>query len=350
MTIFLPILMNLAGAEAGQDLADPNAELMLKGNLFCVLYAVLAGCMSTRLSPSVIVAVRLIEQTGMNLEIGFLQYMLVGIPASIGVTLLGLALTYGTIPSDAARRRSSLARPSVEKTCSARWKWGEKVTSLVWALALLLWVLPSVSKIELANGAAAMLAAAPLFLVPDVDKDCRSPVLPWDAAMKGAGWKALFLAGGGLSLGRALMGTGLAPFLANSFLGFTGLSSIFMLSAVTCFMTTFVTEFLANMAAINLLTPIVFNMGLQITMNSGCEDKHMALIPALLVPMAASCSFMMPWASPMNAAAYDSGHMPLGQMIKYGFAMNILSGIFLLLLGSVLIPLVWSPIECKEVK
>merc|ERR1712008_18803 len=106
-------------------------------------------------------------------------------------------------------------------------------------------------------------------------------------------------------------------------------------------MTTFTTEFLANMAAINLLTPIVFSMGLQITVNLGCFDPNVALVPALIVPMAASCSFMMPWASPMNAAAYDSGHLPIGNMMKYGIAMNVLSGIFLVLLCSMLIPWIW---------
>lgn len=334
----------------GQTLADPNAELMLKGNILCVLYAVLAGCMSTRLSPSVVSAVAVIEKAAEpKLEVGFLQYMAVGVPAAVLVTFLGLALNYATIPSQ-TNRRTSLARASISRTCSTRWAWGEKVTSLCWALALLLWLLPSFSKFELSNGAAAIFASAPLFLVPDVGKECRSPVLPWDAAMRGAGWSSLFLAGGGISLGKLMMQTGLAKVLADNLLTLTGISDVLMLTVVTCFLTTFTTEFLSNMAAINLLTPIIFSMGKEITMAEGCDmmySQKVALMPALIVPMAASCSFMMPWASPMNAAAYQSGHVPIGQMMTYGLAMNVFSGILLVLICITLIPLVWPPGMCK---
>jgi len=349
MSIFLPILMTLSGAETGHMLADPNAEEMLKGNILCVLYAILAGCMSTTLSPSVVVARDAIEKAGG--KIGFLQYMLVGVPGAVLVTLQGLAVTHGTMPSNVAQRRSSLARTSLQQTCSVQWAWGEKVTCFSWAVALLLWVLPSLTNdaIQLSPGAAVMLASVPVFLVPDVDKDCRKPVLPWDAAMKGGGWSSLFLAGGGLSLGTALMTTGLAKLIAQKFLWLTGIKGIFALTAVTCFMTTFTTEFLANMAAINLFTPIVLNMGLVIAKEQNCEKpENMAMIPALIVPMAASCSFMMPWASPMNSAAYDSGHVPVGQMMKYGFVMNILSGLILVLINSILVPLVWPYGQCTS--
>jgi sodium-dependent dicarboxylate transporter 2/3/5 len=42
---------------------------------------------------------------------------------------------------------------------------------------------------------------------------------------------------------------------------------------------------------------------------------------------------MMPVGTPPNAIAYSSGYIKMNDMIKYGFVMNIISGIIIIIFG-----------------
>src|SRR5690606_11019202 len=61
-------------------------------------------------------------------------------------------------------------------------------------------------------------------------------------------------------------------------------------------------------------------------------DPLLLCIPATLT---ASCTFMMPVATPPNAIVYGSGHIRIGQMIKGGFILSML-GVVLITLATLL--------------
>ncbi|MDX5327994.1 MAG: anion permease, partial [Marinobacter sp.] len=64
----------------------------------------------------------------------------------------------------------------------------------------------------------------------------------------------------------------------------------------------------------------------------------------LTVPaaIAASCAFMMPVATPPNAIVFSSGHMRIADMIRAGFALNIMGIIVVTLLSYLLLGIVFT--------
>ena len=64
----------------------------------------------------------------------------------------------------------------------------------------------------------------------------------------------------------------------------------------------------------------------------------------LTVPaaIAASCAFMMPVATPPNAIVFSSGHMQIGDMIRAGFALNLLGIVVVTVLSYLLLGVVFT--------
>jgi di/tricarboxylate transporter len=213
---------------------------------------------------------------------------------------------------------------------------------------MIMWVFPAfysqaggpgaqVLKKIFTSGCSAMFAAAPLLFIPDIEKGFEQPVMPWKEILKSVDLGVIFVAGGGICLGVQMKDTGLANVIANGFVSTTGINDIYMLILLTTIFTIFLTEVMSNLASITILTPVILAAALRITEG----DVASALWPLATIPMAASCSFMMPWASPMNLMIINSGHVTSWNMIKYGFIMNMACALIIFADVALLAPKVW---------
>ncbi|MCH7988070.1 MAG: anion permease, partial [Planctomycetes bacterium] len=59
-------------------------------------------------------------------------------------------------------------------------------------------------------------------------------------------------------------------------------------------------------------------------------DPRLVMIPAAI---STSCAFMLPIATPPNAIVFGSGKIRMGQMVRYGLALNLL-GVLLITLAT----------------
>ena len=280
----------------------------------------------------------------LDVEIGFVQWMGVGVPlAVILLPLTWLLLTRvlypaGDLSGDADRiidgERRSLGRATR----------GEKITGTVFVLTALAWVLRSektfgavsIPGLEtwmpfVTDSTIAMAAAAALFLIPVDWREGRF-ALDWPTARR-IPWGVLVLFGGGLSLARAMDQSGLATWIGTAVGALETLPVLVIVGAVAA-LVVFLTEVTSNTATSTMAMPIMAGaaMGLDI-------DPLLLMTTAAL---SASMAFMLPVATPPNAIVFASGYITIPQMSRAGFLLNLLSIVLITLVGSALIPIFLS--------
>jgi solute carrier family 13 (sodium-dependent dicarboxylate transporter), member 2/3/5 len=98
---------------------------------------------------------------------------------------------------------------------------------------------------------------------------------------------------------------------------------ILLLTAASAGIIILLTELTSNTATAATFLPILGGVALGIGI-----DPLLLIVPAAL---AASCAFMMPVATPPNAIVFGSGYIKIGQMIRAGIFLNVVS-VFLITL------------------
>lgn len=176
----------------------------------------------------------------------------------------------------------------------------------------------------------AVVGAVLLFLIPSSKKGER--LMNWETAVK-LPWGILILFGGGLALAAGFQETGLAAWLGGSLKSLDNVSFIVLLFAVSA-MVNFLTEVTSNVATASILLPILGTVALVLGVH-----PYTLMIAATL---SASCAFMLPVATPPNAVVFSSGYIKIGQMVRAGFFLNIISIVVIVLALWFLLPLVWG--------
>jgi len=168
-----------------------------------------------------------------------------------------------------------------------------------------------------------------LFLIPVSFKEGRF-ILTWkDTSF--VDWGILILFGGGIALSDAMFKTGLAAWMAESFVSVLGAPSPFVLLVMAVLFTVFLTEVTSNTAVTSMMVPIMIS----IANATGARPIFLAVAVAI----ASSMAFMLPVATPPNALVYSTGYIPLPRMIKTGFLLEIIG--WLLTVGVLLIFADW---------
>lgn len=274
-------------------------------------------------------------------EIGFVQWMGVGVPlAVVMLPLTWLLLTRVLYP---AGNLSGDAEAIIdgERRALGRASRGERVTAAVFVLTALAWVLRSektfgattIPGIEtwlpfVTDSTIAMTAAAVLFLIP-VDWRSGDFALDWPTARK-IPWGVLVLFGGGLSLARAMDQSGLATWI-GSVVGALDALPVILIVGVVATLIVFLTEVTSNTATATMAMPIMAGAAVGL----GIEPLLLMTTAAL----SASMAFMLPVATPPNAIVFASGYITIPQMSRAGFLLNLLAIVLITALGSALIPI-----------
>jgi sodium-dependent dicarboxylate transporter 2/3/5 len=176
----------------------------------------------------------------------------------------------------------------------------------------------------------AVFGALLMFVIPSGNSfRANERLLVWSDTSKMA-WGILLLFGGGITLAAALEKAGIIASLGQWLAGFTG-SSILVLIAVIAVMSIFISEVMSNVAQVIVFAPVVTGIAVAI----GADP----LLLGMPMTLAASCASMMPMGTPPNAIVFSTGHIKLGEMLKAGFILNLISIALIVLTSYFVLPL-----------
>ncbi len=317
--MMLPIALSIIGLVESEKAMktgnfSTNFALVM---LLCLAYACNIGGIGTLIGtpPNALMAGYMLDNY--NVEIGFAQWMLIGVPIVIvSLPVVFLVLTKVVFPVKLKQIPGGTDVIKKELEEAGRMTKSEKMVAVVFAMTATLWVVrpllePYVPNIS--DTGIAIFGAVLMFLLP-VDFSKGEFVLSWEDAKK-LPWEVLILFGGGLSLAAAITGTGLAEWIG---MGLSGLDwlPIIVLVMSALLVIIFLTEVTSNTATAAAFLPILASVAIAMG-----QDPLLLVIPAAV---GASCAFMLPVATPPNAIVYGSGLISIPQMARAGFVFNII--------------------------
>ncbi len=329
--MMLPIGLSVIGLlVAGSD--EKEGGRFAIALLLGIAYAASVGGIATLIGTPPNALLAAFMRDNYDVQIGFGQWMLLGLPLSVGMLIfIWWWLTRGGFKLAGGDSRNLLESEMAALGPMSR---AEKLVAAVFMLAAAAWILQPLlaDYVEGVNDTSIAIAAAlALFLIP-VDLRERVFLMDWEQANK-APWGVLLLFGGGLSLAGVIGASGLAEWIAESLGVFEALPLVLMIGLVALVII-FLTEITSNTATAAAFLPLLGALAVAQGMS-----PEMLAIPAAV---AASCAFMMPVATPPNAIVFGTGQLPIQAMIKAGFALNLFGVVLVTLLCYLLVGWIWG--------
>ncbi|MCB0497105.1 MAG: DASS family sodium-coupled anion symporter [Cyclobacteriaceae bacterium] len=300
-----------------------------------IAYAANIGGLATIIGTPPNVVFAGYAQELLHTEIGFADWMMVGVPVSLVLlTITYILLTQLLYKNRLGQMSNAEALIKREIHQLGKWKREERMVALVFALTAFMWIfkepLNNVLGFTLLNDTVtAMIGGLLMFIIP-MDGKAEQKLLIWKATER-LPWGILLLFGGGMTLAKAMEKTGIVDLISDVISQNHFSILIIFLILITTML--FLTELMSNVALATVFIPIV------IAIAEGANIDPLVL--SIPVAMAASCAFMMPISTPPNAIVFSSGHIRMTQMVKAGIWLNIISVLVLFLAAQTLVGWIW---------
>ena len=271
-----------------------------------------------------------------GIELSFARWMLFGVPlAWIFIIITWIYLVKVAYPSKLKQLPGGRAVIEQEREKLGKASTEEKLVFFIFSLAAFSWITRTffLSKFidGVSDGVIAMTFAILLFVIPSVNIR-GDHLLDWGTAVK-LPWGILLLFGGGLAIAAGFVDSGLSEWIGSQLIGLQGINLLLVILIVSG-LVIFLTEITSNTATASMMYPIMASLAVALGFH-----PYALMIAA---GVAASCAFMLPVATPPNAVVFGSGYLRIPDMVKAGFALNII-GVFLVTLTIYFVlPLVWG--------
>jgi sodium-dependent dicarboxylate transporter 2/3/5 len=171
-----------------------------------------------------------------------------------------------------------------------------------------------------------------LFLLPSKVRPGES-LLTWKAAHENVPWGVLLLIGGGFALSEGFVQSGLDNAAGSALSDAMSSCPPLLLTFLVVWVTTLVTQICSNIAAVNLMLPILSSASLLSVMNP----------LQVMVPAAVACSFafVLPTATPANAVVLAKSRdlaepLRFHNFLKAGLPLTLVASVAGALLSHVL--------------
>ena len=252
--------------------------------------------------PNTIAMKYLNDPEGLNLELGFGQWMMFMLPLVIVLLFISWGLLLKLFP---------FSQKTIELNIESTMKKNahSKIVIITFIVTVLLWLLDTVTGIN----------SYTVALIPFVVFALTGVINRQD--LEEINWSVIWMVAGGFALGYGLNASGLAELVVQN-IPFGNLSPllILVLSGLICYG---LSNFISNSATAALLMPILA------VVCAAMGDKLDAIggTPTVLigVAIASSSAMVLPISTPPNALAYATNLVHQNHMAKIGLIVGILS-------------------------
>lgn len=236
--------------------------------------------------------------------INFLEWMLVGVPVSLVLVVTAwffLLRRYPTNLGDIKLDLSTLDEPELPE------KRDRIIVTVVSLATVALWMTTPLHGIHIVA----------ISLIPIVGLTMTQVL--GAAHVRGLPWDTLMLVAGGLSLGSAVVNTGLAASFASQ-LGFlTSLNVDVVVFAGLALITVMLSNVMSNTATVSIVLPVA------VALLPGRE-----LEMCLILGLSASCALLLPVSTPPNAVAYSTGEIETRDLRPGGVLIGLLGPLLII--------------------
>ncbi|MBI3134912.1 MAG: SLC13/DASS family transporter [Bacteroidetes bacterium] len=170
------------------------------------------------------------------------------------------------------------------------------------------------------DGTVAVFIGVLLFIIPAKAAKKRRLMTWKDAEL--LPWEIILLFGGGFALANGMRESGLAMWCGSQLTFLGELHPMLIILLITLFIT-FLGEISSNTAMVETFLPVLAGLAVTLQVN-----PLLFMIPATL---GASMGFMLPIATPPNAIVFATKRIKMGQMMRTGFALNLISVVIITL-------------------
>ena len=292
LTFLAPVLATLPKDEKGKV-----------GLALAIPIAANLGGMGTPIgTPPNAIALGALQEAGFNIT--FVGWMLRMVPYVIIMLLFAWLLLSKLYPFKAKKIELKIEGAPVKVTPFQKY-----VVWVTFALTIILWVGESIFKIN--SNIVAMIPFA-VFSATGILKARE---------LEHINWAVLWMVAGGFALGTALNQTGLASTLIQ-IIPFASWNALVVM-LVGGFICYFLSNFISNSAAANLVVPILVVVGT--AMKDVPSFQALGGVPAMIVGIAISASLAMclPVSTPPNALAHSTGMITTKQMATVGIVLGV---------------------------
>ena len=253
-------------------------------------------------TPPNAIALGALQEAGFNIT--FVGWMIRMVPYVIVMLLIAWFLLTKMFPFKAKTIELKIEGAPVKVTPFQKY-----VVWVTFALTIILWVFEGVIGVN--SNIVAMIPFA-VFSATGILKS---------RDLEHINWAVLWMVAGGFALGTALNQTGLATTLINT-IPFASWNALVVM-LVGGFICYFLSNFISNSAAANLVVPILIVVGKAMAGNPGFES--LGGIPSMIAGIAicASVAMCLPVSTPPNALAASTGMISTKQMATVGIILGV---------------------------
>ena len=251
--------------------------------------------------PNAIALKYLNDPEGLNMNLGFGQWMLFMLPFALLVLFIAWILLLKLFPF-----KAKTIELNIEGTTKKDWQ--SIVVYITFALTILLWVCDRITGVN--SNVVAMLP---------IGVFCACGIIT-RRDLEEINWSVLWMVAGGFALGVAMQDTGLATHMIES-IPFNSWSPLLMIvgSGLLCYA---LSNFISNTATASLLVPLLAVVGTAAAENLASFGGVAPLLIGLA--MSASLAMILPISTPPNALAHATGMVEQKDMMRVGLIMGII--------------------------